>query len=162
MSLLLFLLELLHLFTLLSGLLMASILQQLGRYDSRYKLLNIYFSVVRFAYNVCSLTSVCTCRMTVYLRCGIPPRAGDLQWSSTTPPIKSLLLSTSPLFTWRILARSLVCPGGRPASSCPSKKRHAHAHTHSHCQGGQQLLLIQACCHSFDLKRRWFALWVKS
>lgn len=72
-------------------------------------------------------------RMTVYLRCGIPPRAGVLQWWSTTPPIKSLFLFTSPLFTWPILDRSLVCPGGRPASTCPSKI----AHTQSHGQGGQ-------------------------
>lgn len=65
---------------------------------------------------------VCLYRMTVCLRCGIPPRAGVLQWWCKIPLIKSLFLFTFPLFTWLILALSPVCPGGRPASICPSKK----------------------------------------
>lgn len=61
--------------------------------------------------------------MTVYLRCGIPPLPGAQRWWSRTHLIKSLHLFTFPLFTWPILARSLVCLGGRPANTCPSKKR---------------------------------------
>lgn len=62
------------------------------------------------------------CRMTVCSRCGTPPRAGAPLWWFRTPRIKNLLRFTSPLFTWPTLAQSLACPGGRPASSCPSKK----------------------------------------
>lgn len=68
--------------------------------------------------------------MTVYSKCGIPPLAGALQWWSRTSLIKSLLLFTSHLFTLPILAQLLVCRGGRPASSCPSKKLHSQPHCH--------------------------------
>lgn len=61
-------------------------------------------------------------RMTVYSRCGIPPRVGAPQWWSRTSPIKSLLLFTSPSSTWPTLAQSLACPGGRPVNTCLSKK----------------------------------------
>lgn len=85
-------------------------------------------------------------RMTVYSRFGIPLLAGDPQWWSRTRLIKSLFLFTSPLFTWLILARSLVCPGGRPASTCPSKK--AHMITHIICCKRVYLstFVVRACC----------------
>lgn len=69
------------------------------------------------------LALVCS-RMTVFLKCGIPPLAGALLWWSRTPLIKRLSLFTSPLFIWPIPDQLLVCPGGRPASICPSKKQH--------------------------------------
>lgn len=126
---------LLHLFTSPSGLLMGSTLQQLERYkickyvrkkDILQKCLRLWGCLYIMYIPAC----VCIHRMTVYSRCGIPPRAGVLQWWSRIFLIKSLLLLTSPLFTWPILARSLVCPGGRPASSCPSKKGHIQSHNH--------------------------------
>lgn len=71
---------------------------------------------------------VCPHRMTVYSRCGIPPRAGARRWWCRTPRTKSLLPFTSPSSTWPILARSPGCPGGRPASSCPSRNNGEQHH----------------------------------
>lgn len=74
------------------------------------------------------LACLYVCRMTVYSRCGIPPLDGVLQWWSRIPLIKKLFMFTSRLFTWPIPALSPVCPGGRRASSCPSKKVQAITH----------------------------------
>ncbi len=106
-----------------------------------WKVFVILKSVMMFVY-VHVHACVCIHRMTVYSKCGIPPRAGVLQWWSRTSLIKSLLLFTSPSFTWPILALLLVCPGGRPASSCPSKK-----HTRSHSLGAKYQVYSDMLSH---------------
>lgn len=117
-----FLSGLLHPFTLPSGPPTASTLQLLERCVILGRIVKSeqWKSCLRLKF-LNGLGVFAHCRMTVCSRCGIPPRAGAPPWWFRTPRIKNLLRSTSPSFTWPTLAQSLACPGGRPASSCPSK-----------------------------------------